>query len=1095
MCVKIIRIFVHISKIDDNLVKKLVQIGTNSNCDESIKCEIFDLFKAYDKNENFLLTGREFYLRKIQLANLAYKSNHELLEKLNAYVDLDDGFLHKNYKQLQNIIDGEININLQAKALNLLSESKAKDKICDELLESVALLYESTVSENIHKACLNLLNKVNQSGKRLGQRANFILYHQLEREENLQKIYQSPVYDDLKNEFNLDDSMIKILFDAVKFKNTELKVENLEAFMENIIKENRFFYDNPIFVLIIEKCLSMYKLTEIALPCYRQIIKNNKGQIVKNTLETLSLRSLDNEISLDLLNAIFAAIQANIHLADVCVQVLEKSLNDSEGIERSVSFKTLYMIKKQSFYSDTLLKSFDLWCNQSFKTLSQQCWVNIQDMNILEIVLSIKYICLDIFRKKPKKIWQRELLVSNLFEIFKANMSERMDFYSNWLIVEKKFNIPESIKILTLLQPNLFDSFNQINESISIILELESYQKIINLLNEDNLSIYSSIKQEWCEKNIKKYLRNQCIYVNKIYLSWLVENLSYKLDLIDFCATEKLKSVDLDFEKVNLKDLRLLLEVKCLKKSIKAGDQGSFLTNILMSLLNKDWTSEKLNMLLNSTLKSNHIIDFLNTLDQYNLSSFSNFHKCKQILCTSKTSIESIRKLNTLAIENNFQLEGKVKDTSELLIELKSGLNLTNKNLIKYVETDLRTHLELLKSETLKSEICTQTVHPIAHWNEKQISQWSKQKSKMKNVKSYEAIAVIKQANLIQTGHTLTDTQILCSLIALNNGDQELKSKLLEVVTGEGKSTIICILAIINALKGFKVDVITSSPVLAERDAKQKAKLYKMFNLTCSDNNDKTLYLKGPKDCYKADIVYGEVSQFEFDILRDNYSKLDTLDCRKCEIAIIDEVDTLLIDDSSKIARLSSTVPGMDHFYAIFVFIWQRLLSIKQKFFTFNNRTYFVEGKIEFENEKIILQYVDSDNDNTLKKVENLELFLLNCNNNQLDSIGVECVGDDIEDYLKLSLERFVDIQVKELDVMIPQNLEGYFRRQKPKWISNAIESLNYQENVHYVVQDGKIKPVDYYSTGIVQSMTNWSDGLHQFLQIKHNLKMVMIKS
>ncbi len=52
------------------------------------------------------------------------------------------------------------------------------------------------------------------------------------------------------------------------------------------------------------------------------------------------------------------------------------------------------------------------------------------------------------------------------------------------------------------------------------------------------------------------------------------------------------------------------------------------------------------------------------------------------------------------------------------------------------------------------------------------------------------------------------------------------------------------------------------------------------------------------------------------------------------------------------------------------------------------------------------------------------------------------------------------------------------------------MEALNYRENVHYVVHEGEIKPVDFHSTGIVQSSTSWSDGLHQFLQLKHNLKM-----
>jgi preprotein translocase subunit SecA len=62
--------------------------------------------------------------------------------------------------------------------------------------------------------------------------------------------------------------------------------------------------------------------------------------------------------------------------------------------------------------------------------------------------------------------------------------------------------------------------------------------------------------------------------------------------------------------------------------------------------------------------------------------------------------------------------------------------------------------------------------------------------------------------------------------------------------------------------------------------------------------------------------------------------------------------------------------------------------------------------------------------------------------------------------------------------------------RQTPKWINNAFVAFNYQQNINYIVHEGVIKPVDYHSTGIVQYSTSWSDGLHQFLQIKHNLKM-----
>ena len=55
--------------------------------------------------------------------------------------------------------------------------------------------------------------------------------------------------------------------------------------------------------------------------------------------------------------------------------------------------------------------------------------------------------------------------------------------------------------------------------------------------------------------------------------------------------------------------------------------------------------------------------------------------------------------------------------------------------------------------------------------------------------------------------------------------------------------------------------------MLAERDAKEKSTLYRLFGLTCADNNDKSVYLKGAKHCYSKDIVYGEAAQFQFDTL------------------------------------------------------------------------------------------------------------------------------------------------------------------------------------------------------------------------------------
>ena len=74
-----------------------------------------------------------------------------------------------------------------------------------------------------------------------------------------------------------------------------------------------------------------------------------------------------------------------------------------------------------------------------------------------------------------------------------------------------------------------------------------------------------------------------------------------------------------------------------------------------------------------------------------------------------------------------------------------------------------------------------------------------------------------------------------------------------------------------------------------------------------------------------------------------------TLGTKECEIAIIDEVDSMLIDDSSKIARLSSTAAGMDYFQVVYVYIWQRLLTIRERLVMFNDKMYMVNGQIGFE--------------------------------------------------------------------------------------------------------------------------------------------------
>ncbi|CAF3999052.1 unnamed protein product, partial [Rotaria sp. Silwood1] len=109
------------------------------------------------------------YKAKMELANLNYKTDRELLNKLNAFASREDGLLEQNYNQLKNIIDQDF--ELQEKALEILHLSKSKNKMTDDLIESIVLLHESINSKDIKYSCSKLLEDAKRSGKILNHKA------------------------------------------------------------------------------------------------------------------------------------------------------------------------------------------------------------------------------------------------------------------------------------------------------------------------------------------------------------------------------------------------------------------------------------------------------------------------------------------------------------------------------------------------------------------------------------------------------------------------------------------------------------------------------------------------------------------------------------------------------------------------------------------------------------------------------------------------------------------------------------------------------------------------------------------------------------
>ncbi|CAF4739494.1 unnamed protein product, partial [Rotaria sp. Silwood2] len=142
--------------------------------------------------------------------------------------------------------------------------------------------------------------------------------------------------------------------------------------------------------------------------------------------------------------------------------------------------------------------------------------------------------------------------------------------------------------------------------------------------------------------------------------------------------------------------------------------------------------------------------------------------------------------------------------------------------------------------------------------------------------------------------------------------------------------------------------------------------------------------------------------------------------------------------------------------------------------------------KPSFQDEKYVLEYTNEQG--KLEKIFDLKDYI--AHTSDISHIGKHIPDDSkYEEFLRNHLKEYITKNIK-IEHQIPNNFLNFVNLQIPKWIDNAINAFHYQENAHYIVQDDLIKPVDYYSTGIIQNFSNWTNGLHQFLQIKHNLKM-----
>jgi preprotein translocase subunit SecA len=468
-----------------------------------------------------------------------------------------------------------------------------------------------------------------------------------------------------------------------------------------------------------------------------------------------------------------------------------------------------------------------------------------------------------------------------------------------------------------------------------------------------------------------------------------------------------------------------------------------------------------------SYLKENYLLILfrLSKLNkEFNVNILNNLEKIISDDYYGKLALYSI--LNTHIYKGDDELVEKYKSLlnhfNESESERKVGKLIdsifeqnTNLDLIELVKSDYF-KTELFNIQNSYSSINTFNNKPIKDWSKSDIENWSKFYRDNPIKPTSEILAVIKKACEIDNLYSPRDIQIITLLTMIKLGSDF--GVLGQVNTGEGKSLIIAMLAIYKVLNGEKVDIITSSSVLALRDKEEKQSLYSMFGITIGDNGDISDLGNIKKDCYSKDVVYGSIENFQFDYLKDEHFNLGIRSSREFSCAIVDEVDSMLVDGGGNIARLSGKMPGMELLGFLITCIWDYLGEIDLNYFE-------VDGQLMWKN----------FNEDGALKIDNRLKF----------------TSDLLEEYVYELINGADGCKIE-----IPRHLESLVSLQIKKWTKSAILAKYLcKENCDYLIVDkigsGKsLVPVDYSNTGIVQISTEWQNGLHQFLQLKHGLSL-----
>ena len=441
---------------------------------------------------------------------------------------------------------------------------------------------------------------------------------------------------------------------------------------------------------------------------------------------------------------------------------------------------------------------------------------------------------------------------------------------------------------------------------------------------------------------------------------------------------------------------------------------------------------------------------------------------------------ESLQAVNRIIRDDRFYIE---KDKESLFEELRAA-NPEKLEIIDFI------YIQLAKLEEIKSA--------LSEWDHDDFIEWRQSIDTVDDDNIAAVMAVISQAacNSLFNGESYPRLVQIISTILLFKSQN---GGLAQIATGEGKSLIVASLAIIKVLQGRKVDIVTSSSVLAVRDVMESQGFYGQFGISV-DHNIQEYGPDQAKDCYLADVVYGDLLHFIGDTLRDISQDIKL--GRGFDVVIVDEVDNMFIDQTKMKVQLSSAVSGFEFLTQVLVYIYGTHSMVFDRLIERSGLCYLKESILtdeQQENLEILLNpnktkesIQDLDFDSIMDKTSKEQLFFV-------DTDCSEFIKNHITSYIKDKLFAFTEDRSSRM-VVIPKHLEKFSEDQIDSWLNSILSSYIQKEKLEYVVstppaersryQFPIIVPLDYENTGVIQYGLQWSDGLHQFLQIKHSLAM-----